>query len=32
MDWEDNEQQPKMEPKEVCGFCFFFFSSGKALS
>lgn len=33
MDWEENEQQPKMQPKEVCVFVvFFFFSSGKALS
>lgn len=32
MDWEENEQQPKMQPKEVCVFVVFFFSSGKALS
>lgn len=29
MDWEDNEQQPKMQPKEVCGFCFFFSAQEK---
>lgn len=27
MDWEENEQQPKMQPKEVCVFVFFFFSA-----
>lgn len=30
MDWEENEQQPKMQPKEVCVFVVFFFQLRKS--